>query len=48
MGKCIRPLKGKLIKSNWTERLFYFGRRLLGQTQTHGSPCGGSRRNLLL
>ncbi|TGN01115.1 sugar transferase [Leptospira yasudae] len=30
LGECIRALKGELIESNWTERLFYFGRRLLG------------------
>lgn len=30
LGECVRALKGKLIESNWTERLFYFGRRLLG------------------
>ncbi|WP_061235681.1 sugar transferase [Leptospira weilii] len=30
LGECVRALKGNLIESNWTERLFYFGRRLLG------------------
>ncbi|WP_426494390.1 sugar transferase [Leptospira interrogans serovar Bratislava] len=30
LGECIRALKGELIKSNWTEKLFHFGRRLLG------------------
>ncbi|WP_156781882.1 sugar transferase [Leptospira tipperaryensis] len=30
LGECVRALKGELIESNWTERLFYFGRRLLG------------------
>lgn len=30
LGECIRALKGELIKSNWTEKLFHLGRRLLG------------------
>ncbi|EMF89756.1 bacterial sugar transferase [Leptospira santarosai str. ST188] len=30
LGECVRALKGEPIESNWTERLFYFGRRLLG------------------
>ncbi|PJZ58517.1 sugar transferase [Leptospira barantonii] len=30
LGECVRALKGELIESNWTERLFHFGRRLLG------------------
>ncbi|WP_036042201.1 sugar transferase [Leptospira alstonii] len=30
LGECVRALKGELIESNWTERLFYFGRRLIG------------------
>ena len=27
---CVRALKGELIRSNWTARLFVFGRRLIG------------------
>jgi len=27
---CVRALRGKLIRSNWTARLFVFGRRLIG------------------
>ncbi|PJZ54513.1 sugar transferase [Leptospira adleri] len=30
LGECIRAFKGELIESNWTEKLFHFGRRLLG------------------
>ncbi|EMK06529.1 bacterial sugar transferase [Leptospira kirschneri str. MMD1493] len=30
LGECIRALKGELLQSNWTEKLFHFGRRLLG------------------
>ncbi|TGK35982.1 glycosyl transferase [Leptospira gomenensis] len=30
LGECVRALKGDLLSSNWTERLFHFGRRLLG------------------
>ncbi len=30
LGECVRALKGELIESNWTERMFHFGRRLLG------------------
>ncbi|XDD50039.1 sugar transferase [Leptospira sp. WS92.C1] len=30
LGECVRALKGELIESNWTERLFHFGRRLMG------------------
>lgn len=27
---CVRALRGKLIRKNWTARLFVFGRRLIG------------------
>lgn len=27
---CVRALRGELIRSNWTARLFVFGRRLIG------------------
>ena len=27
---CVRALRGKLIRENWTARLFVFGRRLIG------------------
>lgn len=30
LGDCVRALRGELIESNWTEKLFHFGRRLLG------------------
>lgn len=30
LGECVRALRGELISSNWTEKLFHFGRRLLG------------------
>ncbi|PKA17276.1 sugar transferase [Leptospira haakeii] len=30
LGDCVRALRGELIQSNWTEKLFHFGRRLLG------------------
>lgn len=30
LGDCVRALRGDLIESNWTEKLFHFGRRLLG------------------
>ncbi|MEI1277824.1 sugar transferase [Leptospira venezuelensis] len=30
LGECVRALRGELIQNNWTERLFHFGRRLLG------------------
>lgn len=30
LGECVRALKGELLGSNWTERLFHLGRRLLG------------------
>lgn len=30
LATCVRLLGGKLIRSNWTARLFVFGRRLIG------------------
>lgn len=30
LGLCVRLLKGRLIRNNWTARLFVFGRRLIG------------------
>lgn len=30
LGDCVRALRGELIQSNWTEKLFLFGRRLIG------------------
>ncbi|PJZ64989.1 hypothetical protein CH371_15935 [Leptospira wolffii] len=30
LGECVRALRGEYIDSNWTEKLFHFGRRLLG------------------
>ncbi|MGJ4787042.1 glycosyl transferase [Leptospira koniambonensis] len=30
LGDCVRALRGELIQANWTEKLFHFGRRLLG------------------
>ncbi len=30
LGQCVRELGGKILHKNWTERLFVFGRRLLG------------------
>ncbi|HNP66226.1 MAG TPA: hypothetical protein PKH39_20030, partial [Woeseiaceae bacterium] len=30
LAMCVRQLGGKLIKSNWTARLFVFARRLIG------------------
>ncbi|TGN02891.1 sugar transferase [Leptospira dzoumogneensis] len=30
LGDCVRALRGELIQNNWTEKLFHFGRRLLG------------------
>ncbi len=30
LGDCVKALRGELISSNWTEKLFHFGRRLLG------------------
>ncbi|TGL63422.1 sugar transferase [Leptospira sarikeiensis] len=30
LGDCVRALRGELVSQNWTEKLFHFGRRLLG------------------